>query len=268
MHRQYSAETFKNYQYYMGVVEDRNDPLKLGRVRVRCYGIHSDSRSDIPTDKLPWATPIMPYTSASTSGVGVSPTGPVEGTWVFGLFLDGMEMQQPIVLGTMIGAPTDLPNKDVGFSDPGGIYPKIEAALVGIGESDVNKLARGNDIDDGTSLNTHTIRAGETTYAIKKRDRTLLIPKANPPKASSVKDGVPPGFHTLAYFNRKYWSEPLPRYGGSSKYKSKYPLNHVQVTESGHVFEVDDSPKAGRIHEYHRSGTFYEIQDDLSLIHI
>ena len=139
MHRQYSAETFKNYQYYMGVVEDRNDPLKLGRVRVRCYGIHSDSRSDIPTDKLPWATPIMPYTSASTSGVGVSPTGPVEGTWVFGLFLDGIEMQQPIVLGTMIGAPTDLPNKDVGFSDPDGIYPKIEEKMVGVGESDINK---------------------------------------------------------------------------------------------------------------------------------
>ena len=36
----------------------------------------------------------------------------------------------------------------------------------------------------------------------------------------------------------------------------------MQVTESGHIFEVDDSAKAGRIHQYHRSGTFYEIQDD------
>ena len=31
-------------------------------------------------------------------------------------------------------------------------------------------------------------------------------------------------------------------------------------TESGHVFEIDDTPGNGRIHEFHNSGTFYEIQ--------
>jgi hypothetical protein len=47
-----------------------------------------------------------------------------------------------------------------------------------------------------------------------------------------------------------------PEFGG----ESTYPLNHVKVTESGHVFEVDDSPKAERIAQYHTAGTFYEIQ--------
>ena len=41
-----------------------------------------------------------------------------------------------------------------------------------------------------------------------------------------------------------------------------YPYNHVRTTESGHVFEVDDTEGARRIHEYHASGTNREIMDD------
>ena len=37
------------------VVEDRNDPTKLGRVRVRCVGYHTDNKTKIPTEDLPWA---------------------------------------------------------------------------------------------------------------------------------------------------------------------------------------------------------------------
>ena len=80
-----STQKLQNLQHFMGVVEDRNDPLNLGRVRVRCFGIHTDNKELIPTDALPWATPIMPFNSASISGIGISPTGVVEGTWVFGL---------------------------------------------------------------------------------------------------------------------------------------------------------------------------------------
>ena len=36
----YSAEYFRNFQYFFGVVEDRLDPLKMGRVRIRAFGIH------------------------------------------------------------------------------------------------------------------------------------------------------------------------------------------------------------------------------------
>ena len=30
--------------FYTGVVEDRFDPLSLGRVRVRLYGLHTDDK--------------------------------------------------------------------------------------------------------------------------------------------------------------------------------------------------------------------------------
>ena len=47
-----------------------------------------------------------------------------------------------------------------------------------------------------------------------------------------------------------------------SSYNAQYPFNHVKETESGHIQEFDDTPGHERIHEYHRSGTFYEIHPD------
>ena len=45
-------------------------------------------------------------------------------------------------------------------------------------------------------------------------------------------------------------------------YNAQYPFNHVRETESGHIQEFDDTPGHERIHEYHRSGTFYEVHPD------
>ena len=44
-----------NFVWFNGVVEDRNDPQKLGRLRVRCVGIHTDNTDDLPTADLPWS---------------------------------------------------------------------------------------------------------------------------------------------------------------------------------------------------------------------
>lgn len=89
------------FNWWIGMVEDRDDPEKVGRCRVRIFGYHSDNKLLLPTEDLPWAIAIMPITSASTSGVGTAPLGPVPGTWVFGFFLDGEDMQQPAMLGTI-----------------------------------------------------------------------------------------------------------------------------------------------------------------------
>lgn len=87
-------------KFYFGVVEDRNDPLRMGRCKVRIFGIHSDSRELLPTSELPWAIPIQPVTSAAISGIGQSPIGPIPGTWVLLIFIDGSDMQQPAMIGT------------------------------------------------------------------------------------------------------------------------------------------------------------------------
>ena len=73
--------------FYTGVVEDRHDPLYLGRVRVRVYGIHTHDKSMIATPDLPWSDVLMPVTSGALSGLGLSPHGLVEGSTVMGMFL-------------------------------------------------------------------------------------------------------------------------------------------------------------------------------------
>jgi hypothetical protein len=47
-----------------------------------------------------------------------------------------------------------------------------------------------------------------------------------------------------------------------SAYNAKYLHNKTMTTESGHVVEVDDTPGQERIHVYHKSGTYVEINKD------
>lgn len=90
---------------YTGVIENVDDPLKLGRCQVRVFGVHGELLSDIPTEDLPWATVVTPL-SASTSGIGISPSGYLPGSTVFVIFQDGDSKQIPIILGAFTGIPT------------------------------------------------------------------------------------------------------------------------------------------------------------------
>ncbi|MGA1047467.1 MAG: hypothetical protein ACO3UU_05620 [Minisyncoccia bacterium] len=87
--------------WWVGVVEDRYDPERLGRCKVRIFGYHTANKTLLPTKDLPWCVPIQPITSAAMSGIGTTPLGPVEGTWVVGFFLDGSDGQQPAMFGTI-----------------------------------------------------------------------------------------------------------------------------------------------------------------------
>ena len=41
------------FHWFIGVVEDRNDPLKIGRVRVRAIGYHTSNKTELPTSGPP-----------------------------------------------------------------------------------------------------------------------------------------------------------------------------------------------------------------------
>lgn len=89
------------FVWWVGVVEDRMDPLQMGRCRVRIFGYHNDDKSLLPTEDLPWAIPVQPIVSAAMSGIGITPVGVLPGTWVVGFFLDGDDAQQPAMFGTL-----------------------------------------------------------------------------------------------------------------------------------------------------------------------
>ena len=102
------------FKWFIGVVEDRHDPEKLGRLRVRCLGIHTSDKNKIATADLPWASVTLPTTASGISGLGQSPSFIVEGSWVWGYFRDDSK-QEPVILGTLPGRPAELGNTEVGF---------------------------------------------------------------------------------------------------------------------------------------------------------
>ena len=226
------------FQWFVGVVEDRQDPKKLGRVRVRCLGYHSENISDLPTSDLPWAHPMNPVTSATVSGLGQTPLGMVEGTWVVGFFQDADEAQQPIIIGTLPGVPSSLPTKGAGK----GFQDRLNANYPKYTETDVNRLAV-NDPD-----NPHP------SLTIRKADRTTNIGRAdfNPIDIGRANSPVP---RSLPGDDGTNFNEP------ATTYKSQYPYNHVYESEAGHIKEFDDTPNSERIHERHSTGTGYEINE-------
>jgi hypothetical protein len=126
--------------WFTGLVEDRQDPLKAGRVKVRIVGSHTADKIKLPTSELPWCLVMLPVTASGVSGIGQSATGLLEGSWVFGFFRDGSFKQEPVILGSLPGRPTQGANSSQGFFDPNGVYPKY------INEPDVNRLAVNGEI--------------------------------------------------------------------------------------------------------------------------
>ena len=91
------------FAWFVGVVEDRHDPEKLGRIRVRALGTHTQNKARIPTADLPWAHVMQPVTGNAIAGIGDSPTNLIEGTWVVGFFRDPDSRQELVIIGTLPG---------------------------------------------------------------------------------------------------------------------------------------------------------------------
>ena len=232
------------FVWFNGVVEDRQDPHKLGRLRVRCVGIHTQNKDELPTADLPWSQLIHPITSSGISGLGHSPGFIVEGTWVFGYFRDGNSMQEPMVMGTLPGKPSELSDKTKGFYDPNGIYPKYKD------EVDTNRLAVNEPTQPhlGLELRKLTRKTGITTAdfdLVAAEDHVGLAEDENIPASDS-----------------DTWDQP------TIPYAAIYPYNHVFESESGHIFEIDDTLDNERLYSSHRTGTSQEISADGTQVNI
>ena len=229
-----------NFIWFNGVVEDRQDPQKLGRLRVRCVGIHTDNKDDLPTSDLPWSQLIHPITSSGISGLGHSPGFIVEGTWVFGYFRDGYAMQEPMVIGTLPGKPSELSDTTNGFYDPNGVYPKYKD------EVDTNRLAVNDTSQPHLFLE------------LRKLTRKTGVPTAD-------FDAVPVEEHistAIEASDSDTWNQP------AIPYNATYPYNHVFESESGHVQEIDDTKDNERLFTSHRTGTSQEISPDGTQVNI
>jgi hypothetical protein len=241
-----------NNQFGVGVVEDRHDPIQLGRVRVRVFGIHSHDRiNDIQIEDLPWSIVMQP-TNASTSAGNISQL--VEGTWVLVLFLDE-NFQDYIVLGSLPGASPDADiNFSQGFTDPYGRFPRWR--------SETNSPRK--NLSELSLVAKEDEWIEHPTYEARKTERRENIPLAKTYEMSTTLPQV-------RNENTQYWNEKDLRGADNidpDSYISQYPYNSVREYEGGILEEYDSSPETEsgesriRITEMHPSGSYREIVGD------
>jgi hypothetical protein len=194
---------------------------------------------------------------------------------VFGFFRDGNNAQEPVIIGTFGGIPEDGSNPALGFNDPNGKYP----LQTNLKEADTNRLARGAPPFPVPIPLTEEELKDPVTYPRTSEDSPSLIQKRKARQkdtptaiAGDMSESSIENSGNSALYVATSWNEPNPRYGGTAdsdteylssiEIPSSYPFNHVRMSESGHVEEWDDTPKAERLHRFHKTGTFEEIQPD------
>lgn len=230
--------------WFEAVVENRFDPLEIGRVQVRVLGIHTDNLQQLPESDLHWMQVLMPVTSASNSGVGET-SGLVEGSHVIGFFRDGDSCQDGIIMGSTNGIPQEARNLNKGFSDH-----RTNLSATTVPGADFNiKFTEGIGVSiDELSRTPYPKRLDEpdlsrlTTGQNIEKDATISN-KTTSQKLHS----------TIPIASGGNFSQPI------IKYNSKYPYNIVSTYECGNLIEFDSTPSNERIHIYHRSSSFIEM---------
>lgn len=211
----------QNSNFFIGVVESREDPDLLGRVKVRIFGLHDENKTvnestgrGIKTEDLPWAHPVNSIQSATLSGLGTTPHQLIEGTHVVGVSLDGDFYNNLLILGTIGGIHKEKPSNNKGFADPGGNFPLEER----IDEPDTNRLARNERIEE-----------------------------------------------TILQWKNEHLDDEIGE--PESKFDVEYPFNKTFESESGHIFEIDDTKDAERLNWHHKANTFKEIHPDGTVVY-
>lgn len=228
--------------WWVGIIEDRMDPLNLGRCKVRIKGIHSEDQSKIETASLPWSQILFPVNNSNST-----PTTLKEGDMVIGFFMDGDAAQFPVIFGTFHGIPEDPARPGSGFSDQ-RTAEQLKSSPKKPKSVKFKSDGKGATIEENDAAENYPNRLDEPTTSRLARNESI-----SDTIIQSKKDNITKGVKTA---KDSSWDEP------KTPYAAKYPYNQVISTESGHYFELDDTPSAERMHLYHRSGTFTETHPD------
>jgi len=222
--------------WWTGVIESRDDPLKMGRCLVRCVGWDSEDKMNTPTEALPWAMPMNGVNSLTN-------TTAKEGDMAVGFFMDGESAQERIIMGTFPKIPLKEADPESAFQDP---RTGTLADAPRPPESKVyNEDGTGIEITETTEATANPINLDEPTTSRLFRNDEDTITKTF---IQERKDNVVTGVETV----NDTWDEP------ETPYSTTYPFNNVIETESGHILEMDDTFGAERIHLAHRNGSFNE----------
>ena len=232
-----------NLQFFIGDVEKITDPMYIGRVKVRIFGDHTLDKDILPTDDLPWATPLNDVHSHSTTGKGHTPLGLRVGSKVVGFYLDAAK-QRPVILGS-------IPGKD----DVNSLAINYTEATKGYVPDPENKT----DPTPDTTLEHPSLTERK---ASRLDENNKVIQVATPVTGIYTVDVLGTRVGRVGASIGEPWSEPeIP-------YMAEYPDNHIYESTTGHLLEFDDTIDTSdadnpvskqRIHLRHANGTGIEI---------
>ena len=211
--------------------------MKLGQCQVRCVGWDADDKMHLPTKDLPWSKPLLPVN-------GTEVYAPKEGDMVIGFFIDGESAQERVMMGILPNIPLKTANPQQAFADP-----RTATELASAPKTPKEKTYK----TDGTGITIIESDQAESYPKILDEPSTSRIARNDAASITKTfiqerKDNLVTGVQTV----NNTWDEP------ETLYNTVYPYNNVVETESGHLLEFDDTPKAERIHLAHRNGSFQE----------
>lgn len=189
------------FVWWVGVVEGRDDPLKVGRCQVRIFGWHTDNKQMIPTEDLPWCMPLYPLNRSRDFST------PKEGDYIVGFFFDGESGQFPIMMGVLPGIQSGVPSGDSGFQDPRtpeeiAAAPQVPSGQVQYtpGQPTIAPLARGNIANSAISA-TNSARSAvkdittpiKASLAAAKLQALAFVQEIRAAKDAIIASFIPPG---------------------------------------------------------------------------
>ena len=87
------------------------------RYKVRILGVHDKEEEEIKSDQLPWATIMYPVTAGGGQGGSFQTANLRQGMFVFGFWMDGQDMQVPIIMGVLGNNALTKLNTKIGNSE-------------------------------------------------------------------------------------------------------------------------------------------------------
>lgn len=141
------------------------------RYKVRIIGYHDKEEETIPSDQLPWAQVMYPVTAGGGQGSSFQTPNLRQGNFVFGFFLDGQDMQVPVIMG-VLGNNAQTALKTTTGTTESNFGPTSGFAESSKGQTDPNR---------------------------KAPDADLVITKPKTPEQAADTDPAPPGVKLNKY---------------------------------------------------------------------
>ena len=109
------------------------------RYKVRIIGVHDKEEEQIKSDQLPWATIMYPVTSGGGQGGSFQTANLRQGMFVFGFWMDGQDMQVPIIMGVLgnnalTELQTKIGNSETNFGPTSG-FAQGQEDIIGTAKS-------------------------------------------------------------------------------------------------------------------------------------